>query len=341
MQESLIAGKKVVTFGEVLMRLSPSGNRKFQQANKLDFFFGGTEMNVAASLANFGMEVQHVTNVSNDFVGEAALSALRKFAIDVSQIKKVNQPLGIYFMEVGSSIRGSQVSYNRLHSCFANINPEEVDWERILKNCNCFHWSGISAGISEGAYQTLKKGLQQAQYMGITVTADSAYRSNLWKYGRNSRDVLTELIDLSTTLLGGTREINEILGSDFQDDEEDFILAGKALMKTHPSIQKIFEKVRTSESASRQKMYGRAWTGKEYLITKELEITDVVDRIGTGDAFAAGIIYGLQHYDDQTTLEFANAACALKHTHVGDVNLVSVEEVMEIVAGNTGGRVKR
>lgn len=120
-----------------------------------------------------------------------------------------------------------------------------------------------------------------------------------------------------------------------------FISAGKSIMKTHPSIEKIFEKVRTSESASKQKMYGRAWTGKEYLITKELKITDVVDRIGTGDAFAAGIIYGLQNYDDQKTLEFANAACALKHTHVGDINLVSVEEVMEVVAGNTGGRVKR
>lgn len=339
--ENSTAGKKVVTFGEILMRLSPSGNRKFQQANKLDFFFGGTEMNVAASLANFGLEVQHITNVSDDFVGEAALSSLRKFAIDVSQIKKVNHPLGIYFMEVGSSIRGSQVTYNRLHSCFANINVDEVDWEKILKNCNCFHWSGISPGISEGAYQTLKKGLEQARDMGITITADPAYRSNLWKYGRNSRDVLAELIDLSTTLIGGPREINEVLGTDFQDNEEDFIQASKSLMEAHPSIEKIFEKVRTSESASRQKMYGRAWSGEKYLITKEVEITDVVDRIGTGDAFAAGIIYGLQHYDDQETLEFANAACALKHTHVGDVNLVSVDEVKEIVAGNTGGRVKR
>lgn len=341
MQNKLPAGNKVVTFGEVLMRLSPSGNRKFQQANKLDFFFGGTEMNVAASLAYFGLEVQHVTNVSNDLVGEAALSSLRKYAIDVSQIKKVDHPLGIYFMEVGSSIRGSQVSYNRLHSCFANINAEEVDWERILKDCNCFHWSGISAGISEGAYQTLKKGLQQARRLGITVTADPAYRSNLWKYGRNSQEVLAELIDLSTTLLGGTREINEILGSHFRDNKEEFISAGKSLIKTHPSIEKIFEKVRTSESASRQKVYGQAWTGEEYLITTELEITDVVDRIGTGDAFAAGIIYGLQHYNDQDALEFANAACALKHTHVGDVNLVSVEEVMDVVHGNRGGKVKR
>jgi 2-dehydro-3-deoxygluconokinase len=340
MQKST-TGNKVVTFGEVLMRLSPSGNRKFQQANKLDFFFGGTEMNVGASLANFGLKVQHVTIVSNDFVGEAALSTLRRYAIDVSHIKKTHHPLGIYFMEVGSSIRGSQVIYNRLHSCFANINADEVDWDTILKDCNCFHWSGISAGISEGTYQTLKKGLQQARAMGITITADPAYRSNLWKYGRNSREVLSELTHLSTTFLGGTREINEILGSDFQDNEEDFISACKSLIKTHPSIEKIFEKVRTSESASRQKMYGRAWTGKEYLSTTELEVTDVVDRIGPGDAFAAGIIYGLQHYDDQTTLEFANVACALKHTHVGDVNLVSVDEVMEVLAGNSGGRVKR
>lgn len=341
MQEKPIVGNKVVTFGEVLMRLSPSGNRKFQQANKLDFFFGGTEMNVGASLANFGVKVQHVTNVSDDLVGEAALSALRKFAIDVSQIKKVKHPLGLYFMEVGSSIRGSQVSYNRLHSSFANIRPEEVDWEEILKDCRCLHWSGISPGVSEGAYQTLKQGLLLARKKGITVTADPAYRNNLWQYGRNSREVLAELIDLSTILIGGTNEINEILGSDFQDNQEEFIAAGKLLMKTHSSIEKVCDKVRTSVSASWQKVYGRAWTGENYLFTEELEITDVVDRIGTGDAFAAGLIYGLQQYDDQKALEFANAACALKHTHVGDANLVSVEEVLGVVAGNTKGRVKR
>ncbi|MDT0687198.1 sugar kinase [Autumnicola psychrophila] len=332
---------KVVTFGEVLMRLSPTENRKLQQASNLDFFFGGTEMNVAASLAYLGVEVQHVTNVSKDFVGESAIAALRKFGIDVSAVKKVDHPLGIYFLEVGSAMRSSQISYNRLHSSFANITAESVDWENILEDADYFHWAGISPAVSEGAYQTLKRGLEIAREKKITVTTDPAYRSNLWNYGRKSNDVLSELIDLSSVFIGGVNEINEILESDYAFDEEGFVVASKALITAHPSIKKIFDKVRTSVSSSWQKVYGRAWTGEKYLQSEELEVRDVVDRIGTGDAYAAGILYGLQFFDDQHVLNFANAACALKHTHVGDANLVSVEEVEEVVNGNVSGRIKR
>ncbi|WP_037324919.1 sugar kinase [Salinimicrobium terrae] len=341
MQEEASEIKKIVTFGEVLMRLSPSDNRKLLQATQMDFFFGGTEMNVAASLANMGIEVHHVTNVSNDIVGEAALSTLRKYGIGISAVKKVNFPLGLYFLEVGSAMRSSQIAYNRLNSCFANINPDQVDWEKVLEGCNFMHWSGISPGISEGAYQTLKAGLEVARDKGVIVTADPAYRSNLWKYGRNSHDVLKELVSLSTIFIGGVREINEILKTEFSEDEEGFISASKALIAEFPKIKKVFDKVRTSVDASWQKIFAQAWNGENFLSTTELEITSVVDRIGTGDAFAAGLLYGLQHFDDEEALSFANAACALKHTHVGDVNLVSVEEVMEVAKGKTDGRIKR
>ncbi len=342
MQQKSEEKKKAVTFGEVLMRLSPSENRKLQQATHLDFFFGGTEMNVAASLAYFGMKVQHITNVSNDIVGEAAVATLRKFAIDVSEVKKVDHPLGIYFLEVGSAMRSSQIAYNRMHSSFANITPESVNWEEILEDAAYLHWAGISPAISEGAYQTLKRGLEIAKEKGIIVTADPAYRSNLWKYGRNSQEVLAELVSLSTIFIGGVNEINEILGSEYEFDAAGFVAASKALMQAFPSIQKVFDKVRTSVSSSWQKIYGRAWTGKNYLTSEELEIRDVVDRIGTGDAYAAGILYGLQNFEeDQQVLNFANAACALKHTHVGDANLVSAEEVLEVVNGNVSGRIKR
>ncbi|SOC79322.1 2-dehydro-3-deoxygluconokinase [Salinimicrobium sediminis] len=341
MQEEASEKRKTVTFGEVLMRLSPSDNRKLLQANHLDFFFGGTEMNVAASLAHLGVEVQHVTNVSNDIVGEAAISTLRKYGIGISAVNKVDFPLGLYFLEVGSSMRSSQVAYNRRNSSFANISPEQVDWEAILSKSAFLHWSGISPAISEGAYQTLKAGLEMASQKGVLVTSDPAYRSNLWKYGRNSKEVLKELISLSNIFIGGVSEINEILDSEYSSDEEGFIAAAKALIAEYPSVTKVFDKVRTSVNASWQKIYGRAWTGKEYLTTSELEITNVVDRIGTGDAFAAGLLYGLQHFEDQEALDFANAACALKHTHVGDVNLVSVEEVLEVANGKTDGRIKR
>lgn len=341
MQEEPSKKRKIVTFGEVLMRLSPSDNRKLLQAMQLDFFFGGTEMNVAASLAYFGVEVQHVTNISNDIVGDAALSTLRKYGIDISAVKKVDHPLGLYFLEVGSAMRSSQIAYNRLNSSFAKISPDQVDWENILSNCDILHWSGISPAVSEGAYQTLKQGLELAQEKKILVTADPAYRSNLWKYGRNSGDVLKELISLSNVFIGGVSEINEILKTSFSQDEEGFMAASKALIAEFPSVKKVFDKVRTGINASWQKIYGRAWTGEEFLTTSELEITNVVDRIGTGDAFAAGLLYGLQNFIDQEALNFANAACALKHTHVGDVNLVSVEEVLEVAKGNTDGRIKR
>jgi len=332
---------KTVTFGEVLMRLSPSENRKLQQSNQMDFFFGGTEMNVASSLSYFGMNTQQVTNVSDDLVGEAAIAAMRHAGIDISAVNKVDHPLGIYFLEVGSSMRSSKIAYNRLHGSFANIKPEQVDWEKILENCNYLHWTGISPAISEGAYETLKEGLKIAQKKGVKVTADPAYRSNLWKYGKDGHEILKELVSSSNIFIGGVNEINEILDTDFSFDEAGFIEASKRLISECPFIEKVFDKVRTGVSASWQKIYGRAWTGKEYITTPELEITSVVDRIGTGDAYAAGLIYGLNHYNDQKALEFANAACALKHTILGDANLVSVEEVMEVMDGNTGGRIKR
>ncbi len=332
---------KIVTFGEVILRLSPHGSLKMTQANSLEFYFGGTEMNVAASLAAFGEKTQHITNVSNDLVGDAALAAMRKLNIDVSAINKVDHPMGLYFLEVGAGLRASKIAYNRLHGAFAHIEPNQVDWENILKGADFFHWTGITPAISENAYISLKNGLKVAQKLGVTVTSDPAYRSNLWKYGKDGHEILLELVGLSTIFIGGVNEINEILKTEFDFSKEGFVEASKKLMEECPSIKKVFDKVRTGLSASWQRVYGRVWTGTTYLETSELEITDVIDRIGTGDAYAAGLIYGLKRYDDKNALEFANAACALKHTVLGDANLVSVDEVLEIMQGNTGGRIKR
>lgn len=333
--------KKTVTFGEVLMRLTPPGNRKLQQSHQLDFFFGGTELNVAASLSYFGEKVQQVSTVSNDLVGDAALAAMRQYGIDVSAIKKVEHPLGMYFLEVGADMRSSKAAYNRLHGAFANITPQDVDWETVLEDCDLLHWTGITPGISEGAYETLLEGLKIARKNGISVSTDPAYRSNLWKYGKEGREILKELTSYSTIFIGGVNEINEILNTDFSFDKSGFIAASKALIKEFSSIKKVYDKVRTGISASRQKIYGQAWTGEKYISTTELEINDVIDRIGTGDAFAAGLIYGLRHFDEEQALKFGNAACALKHTIVGDSSLISVEEVLEVVDGNLSGRIKR
>ena len=334
--------RKVVTFGEVIMRLSPPGYDKMKQSRSLEFYFGGTEMNVAASLAQFGLEVQHVSNVSNDFVGDAALSCMQGYGIDVTHINKVSQPLGLYFMEVGSGLRASQITYNRLHGAFANISTEQVDWDKVLDGCDVLHWTGISPAISEGAYQTLKQGLIIALKKGITITADPAYRSNLWQYGRNGHEVLAELVALSTVFIGGVNEVNEILGTDFLQGEEGFIMASKKLQETCPTITKVYDKVRTGLSATHQKIFAQSWDGSVYNRTGEIEITQVVDRIGTGDAYAAGLIYGvLTAMDDAHAIAFANAACAIKHTIAGDINLATATEIAEVAAGNFTGRLKR
>ncbi|MBI6121244.1 sugar kinase [Salegentibacter maritimus] len=332
---------KVVTFGEVMMRLSPPENRRVRQSHQLEIFFGGTELNVASSLANFEMQVEQVSVVSNDFIGESAIAAMRHLGVGVAAVTKVDYPLGLYFLENGAGMRPSQISYNRLNAAFANIDPESINWVEILDGCTYLHWTGITPGISESAYKTLKDGLEIAQNKEITVTTDPSYRSNLWKYGKNGQEVLAELTGFSNIFIGGANEINEILKTDFENNPDGFIEASKELIVTFPSIKKVFNKVRTSFSASWQKIYGQAWTGTEYITTDELEISNVIDRIGTGDAFAAGIIYGLEHYDSQKTLEFANASCALKHTILGDNSLVCLEEILDVMQGSRNGRIKR
>ncbi|KUJ50126.1 sugar kinase [Chryseobacterium sp. JAH] len=332
---------KILTFGEVIMRLSPPGNKTMKQSHEMEFFFGGTELNVASSLATMGCNVTHISNVSDDFVGESALSFIKSFGIDTTFINKNEHPLGLYFLEVGASVRASRIAYNRLNGSFANIKPEQVDWKKAFEGCDYFHWTGISPGISEGAYETLKEGLLTAREMGIEVTTDPAYRSNLWKYGKNGNEVLKELVSYSTIFIGGVNEINEILGTQFSSDQQGFMEACEELKKQCPSIHKIFDKIRIGVTASSQQTQGRALINGNYFETRFLEIDQVVDRIGTGDAFAAGLIYGLLNFDDEKALNFANAACAIKHTILGDINYCSAEDILEVMAGNSGGRIKR
>ncbi|KQT16140.1 2-dehydro-3-deoxygluconokinase [Chryseobacterium sp. Leaf404] len=332
---------KILTYGEVIMRLSPPGNKTMKQSHEMEFFFGGTELNVASSLATMGCDVTHISNVSDDFVGESALSFIKSFGIDTTFINKNEHPLGLYFLEVGASVRASRIAYNRLNGSFANIKPEQIYWKNALEGCDYFHWTGISPGISEGAYEALKEGLLTAREMGIEVTTDPAYRSNLWKYGKNGNEVLKELVSYSTIFIGGVNEINEILGTQFSSDQQGFMEACEELKKQCPSIHKIFDKIRIGVTASSQQTQGRALINGNYFETKFLEIDNVVDRIGTGDAFAAGLIYGLLNFDDEKALNFANAACAIKHTILGDINYCSAEDILEVMAGNSGGRIKR
>mgnify|MGYP003666745213 FL=1 len=332
---------QIITFGEVLMRISPRGNKKFIQSNMVEFYFGGTELNVGISIANFGGDVKHISAVSDDFIGETAISYIRKFGVDTSSITVSKHPLGVYFLEVGAVIRPSMISYNRAHSAFSNILPENVNWNNALENAEWVHWTGITPALSKNAFDILKEGLKLAREKGLTISADPTYRSGLWKYGQDAKSALIELLQNSTIFIGGVNEINEVLGTEFSYSNEDFIAASKLLIETFPSIEKVFDKIRTSLNSSWHKIRARMWNGHEFRETEDLDITHVVDRIGTGDAFAAGLIYGLQKFDDYKAMEFASAACAIKHTYEGDVNLATAKEVISILGGNTTGRLIR
>tara|TARA_R110001592_G_scaffold71389_6_gene218309 strand:- start:3501 stop:4505 length:1005 start_codon:yes stop_codon:yes gene_type:complete len=333
--------KQIITFGEVLMRISPIGNKKFIQSNAAEFYFGGTELNVGISIANFGGKVKHISSISDDFIGDTAVSYLNKFDLDTSSIIRSSRPLGVYFLEVGAVMRPSSISYNRSHSSFSEIVPSMVNWEKALENGKWFHWTGITPALNKGSQQTLLEGLKLARKKGMTVSADPTYRSGLWKYGEGAKEVLSELINYSTVFIGGVNEMNELLGTTYSYSNEDFIEASKALMVKFPSIEKVFDKIRTSINSSWHKIKARMWNGLEFKETTELDITHIVDRIGTGDAFAAGIIHGLLNFDDDKAMEFGNAACAIKHTYSGDVNYANEKDVLSILEGNVTGRLNR
>ena len=332
---------QIITFGEVLMRISPRSNKKFIQSNIVEFYFGGTELNVGISIANFGGDVKHISMVSDDFIGETAISYIRKFGVSTTSISRSKRPLGVYFLEVGAVMRPSAISYNRSHSSFSDILPEKVNWKFAMRKGIWLHWTGITPALSKGAFDTLKAGLKLAKEKGMIVSADPTYRSGLWKYEQDPKEALTELLSYSNIFIGGINEINEVLGANFSYTNDDFLEASKQLIEKFPSIEKVFDKIRTSVNSSWHKIRARMWNGKEFRETQDLDITHVVDRIGTGDAFAAGLIYGLQHFDDYKALEFASAACALKHTYEGDVNLTNVREVTSILEGNISGRLVR
>lgn len=333
---------KVVTFGEVLMRLSPPGSYKLQQVNALDYYFGGTEMNVSAGLSMLGLTVQHITCLPDDMTGDAALSVMRGYGIDTSAVVRNDHPIGLYFYEAGSEFRSGNISYNRQHSAFSKIMPAAVDWETVLKDTAIFHWTGITPAISEATYKTLLEGLKIARKKNIMVTGDPVFRKNLWNYGRDSKEAISELLQYTTVFIGGPAEINEILHRSEPADKESFISASEELMKAYPDITMVVDKVRVGSDASAQKIYARCWTNSQYIQTDAITINTITDRIGTGDAFAAGLIYILhQGGDVYEALQFALASCALKHGILGDVNLATAAEITALAKGSFSGRINR
>jgi 2-dehydro-3-deoxygluconokinase len=333
-----MSADKVVTFGEVMMRLSTPGNSRFIQAVSFNTTYAGAEANVAASLANFGIPAAHITRFPDNDLGKAAAQALGKYNVDVSHILYGDERMGIYFLENGAIHRASRIIYDRFNSAFAHIEPGMIDWQKILKGAGWFHYTGITPAISQGAADVCLEALKVARKNGITISGDINYRRNLWQYGKSALDIMPSLIELTDVMIAGITDMEncaDISGKTFEE-------ACKKMLSRFPNVKKIATTERESISSSHNKLSAFLFNGKQVLTSKGYDLTHIVDRVGSGDAFMAGLIFGmLSKKDDQQTLEFATAASAWKHTVEGDINLASAEEIESLVRGENVGKLLR
>ncbi|HMQ64530.1 MAG TPA: sugar kinase [Flavilitoribacter sp.] len=344
--------KKVVTFGEIMLRLTPPGFQRFSQASAFDVVYGGGESNVAVSLANYSLPTEFVTRLPNNEIGEAALMEMRKRNVGTQYILRGGERLGIYFLEMGAVARGSKVIYDRAHSAMASIQAGMVDWDEVFKDAQWFHWTGITPAISQGAADATLEAIQAANRLGVPVSTDLNYRKNLWKYGKKSSDVMPELVEGCDVILGNEEDAEKHFdihpeGVDVTHgdtiDAKAYESVCRQMMQRFPRAKKIVVTLRGSISASHNTWSGVLYDGKQLLEAPTYQITHIVDRVGGGDSFMGGLIYGLIQYpgDDQKALNFAVAASCLKHTIYGDANLATVAEVEQLMKGDASGRVSR
>lgn len=341
----------VVTFGEIMLRLSPPGFLRFSQAQSFEVIYGGGESNVAVSLANYDVPVRFVTRLPANDLGDTAIGELRKRGVDTQHIIRGGDRIGIYFCETGAVSRGSKVIYDRAHSAIAEIKPGMLDWNAVLQDADWFHWTGITPAISEGAALVCREAIETANRLGITVSTDLNYRKKLWNWGRTPEEVMEDLVAGCDIILGNEEDAAQVFGIhpegvDVTSGEVDaaaYESVAKQLMARFRKCKKVIITLRGSLSASHNTWSGVLWDGEQLFQAPMYDITDIVDRVGGGDAFMGGLIYGLRTYpdDDQRALNFATAASALKHTIYGDTNLVTVEEVEKLIAGDASGRVSR
>jgi 2-dehydro-3-deoxygluconokinase len=340
---------RFVTFGEIMLRLKPPGAERFFQSPRLEATFGGGEANVATALARFGCDAAYVSVIPANAIGDACVAELRRQGIDTSTVVRKGSRLGIYFLEQGANQRPSVVVYDRAGAAIAEAKPGDIDWDASLKGASWFHITGITPAISQSAADLSLEAVRRAHEKGLTVSCDLNYRKNLWKYGRTAPEVMGELVKHVDVAIANEEDCQKALGVSVPVDVESGTLdAGqyKALaekvLAAHPSLKKIAITLRESRSADENGWSGVLHTGKEFLVSRRYDISDIVDRVGSGDTFAAGLVYGLTNLaSPQEALEFAVAASCLKHSIPGDLPLLSVPEVKALMGGSGSGRVQR
>jgi len=340
---------RVVTFGEVMLRLKSPGVERLFQSPSLEASFGGAEANVAVSLAQFGVPVSFVSAIPANPIGDACLGELRKFGVDTSRVRRQGSRLGIYFLEAGANQRPSKVVYDRSGSAMAAAKPGDFDWDVVLDGASWFHLTGVTPAISQSAADLAIDGARRAREKGITVSCDYNYRKNLWKYGKSAPDVMRELVRHVHVGIANEEDCQEALGIELDVDVASGSLAtdryralAARVLEEFPNLDKQVITLRESHSADRNGWSAVLHNGTDFLVSRRYDITDIVDRVGAGDSFGAGLIYGLLSYDDDSrALEFAAAASCLKHSVLGDFNRVSVAEVEALMAGEASGRVQR
>jgi len=341
--------KKYITFGEIMLRLKPPHGERFFQSPLLEATFGGGEANVAVGLARFGLNVAYVSVIPNNSIGDACIGELRRENIDTSPIVRKGNRLGIYFLEVGANQRPSGVIYDRSHSAIAEASPGDINWEKVFDGASWLHISGITPAISLSASELSLEAVKKAREKGITISCDLNFRKNLWQYGKSAPEVMTELVKYVDIALGNEEDCQKSLGIKMDIDVE----SGKFqtekyreltdnVLGLYSNIKKIAITLRESHSANHNGWSAVLNNREEFFISKKYEIHNIVDRVGGGDAFAAGLIYGFDNLNsDKESLEFAVAASCLKHSIPGDLPLLSLKEVESLMGGASSGRVQR
>lgn len=343
---------KVVTFGEIMVRLGAPGYLRLIQTNKFDVSYAGAEANVAVSLANYGIETDYITCLPDNPIAERCIMDLRGHKVGVNHILRCGKRMGILYLETGNNARPSRVYYDREGSSIATIELGSIDWNDILKDATWFHWTGITPALSENAASECLKAIKTANRIGVTVSCDINYRGNLWKYGKSASEVMPEMVAGSDIILGNEEDCEKVFGIKPENfdasktngniDQNSFMSVCQQMMERFPRCKKMVVTLRGAINANHNTWSGVLYNGDELLISKRYDITDIVDRVGGGDSFMAGLTFGLLHYkNDRKALEFATAASCLKHTLKGDYNRVTIEEVEDLISGDSSGRVNR